>query len=391
MDDASLQVRGQLEILSGGYGREGGNNTYYPVDSCPDKVEYIEWDQNYSDWKDVDEHGQATTYYVYSDSNAALNSKSSKVRVRVTDKWDMEVDDSNVMTVNVQTYIESVTRYDKRGSDTSTGRNLYAFKPDNDARGQEFWKALNSNPTAMGSIGATPSPTVHNKFVLAPGEISGSTTITFRNVVSGRDSMMFGRNIYTDAIRMGLRFKNGLPTDLPIPVFVGMTQKEDICENYVDVDLEFEPIKVNGAAIYLEWRYEGQDWAEERSVQINVYRDTPIHVPIGGLAPTNHTATPVHVYWRAKFVPVTSKLKESDWAYGDFYTIYVPAPNMTVPDISPAECSSIQKGEFIPWYDHEQCYNEWSCADQEDLRSELIARQEADNADCIAMNKEGGK
>lgn len=391
MNDASLQVRGQLEILSGGYGRANGNNTYYPLATCPDNIEYIEWDQNYTDWKDVDAHSQATTYYIYSDSNKTLNSISTKVRVRVTDKWDMEVDDSNVMTVTVQTFIESATRYDKRGNPSGAGRSLYAFKPSEDSRGKEFWSAKDTPISGSGSLGATPSPVVYNTFVLGPGEMSESSTITFRNVVAGREALMFGRNIYTDAIRMGLRFKNGLPTDLPIPVFVGMTQTEDICENYVDADLEFELIKVNGAAIYLEWRYDGQDWANDRSVQVNVYRDTPIHVPISQLAPTNHTYAPVHVYWRAKFVPVNSKLKESDWAYGDFEVIYVPAPHMTVPDISPAECSAIQKGELLDRYKNEQCYNPPAgCADQDDLKSEILKQKEEENKDCIEMNK-GGK
>lgn len=392
--DATLQVRGQLEILSGGYGRADGNNTYYPVASCPDNIEYIEWDQNYSDWKDVGEHDQATTYYVYSDSNSnpARNSVSTKVRVRVTDKWDVDIDDSNVMTVTVQSWIESATRYDRRGNPSGAGRSLYAFKPSEDSAGKQFWSAPNTSISATVSLGSTPSQPVYNTFVLAPGEVSGTTTITFRNAYQGRESLMFGRNIYTDAIRMGLRFKNGLPTDLPIPVFIGMTQTEDICENYVDADLEFEPINVNGAAIHLEWRYEGQDWADDRSIEINVYRDTPIHVPIGHLAPTNHTYDPVHVYWRAKYVPVNSKLKESDWAYGDFEVIYVPAPHMTVPDISDAECSAIQKGELLDRYKSEQCYSEGpGCADQDDLRKELLAQREIDNAECVAMNKKGGK
>lgn len=391
MDDDILQVRGQLEILSGGYGREDGDLNYYPIDTIPDNREYIEWDQNYTDWKNVPAHSQATTYYVYSDSNVGLNSQSTKVRVRVTDIWDMEIDPENVMTINVQTFIESVARYDKRGNAYGS-RGLYAFDPRKDGtRGAEFWKALNSNVGVTGPIGGTPSASIYTTFVLAPGQASESSTITFRNVTTGFEAQLFRFSPYVDAIRIGLRFKNGLPTDLPIPIFKSMTQTEDICENFVNADLEFEPINVNGAAIYLEWRYEGQDWAKERATQIDVYRGTPIHVPIYQLAPTNHTASPVHVYWRAKFVPVSVKMKESDWAYGDFYTIYVPAPHMTVPDISPAECSAIQKGEFIPWYTHEQCYNEFGCADQDDLRSEMLAEREKDNKDCIAMNKEGGK
>lgn len=392
--DASLQVRGQLEIISGGYGRETTppGNTYYPMASCPDDIEYIEWDQNYTEWKDVSEDDQLTTYYVYSDSNAIKNSISTKVRVRVTDKWHMSVDDSNIMTVEVQSFIESATRFDKRGNPSGAGRSLYAFKPSEDRRGKEFWKAERTSISALVPMGATPSASVYNKFVLAPGEESATSTITFRSIVVGHEAQLFDRTIYTDAIRMGLRFKNGLPTDLPIPVFIGMTQTEDICENYVDADLEFEPIKVNGAAIHLEWRYDGQDWADDRSIDINVYRDTPIHVPIGHLAPTNHTYDPVHVYWRAKYVPVNSKLKESDWAYGDFEVIYVPAPHMTVPDISDAECSAIQKGELLDRYKSEQCYSEGpGCADQDDLRKELLAQREIDNAECAAMNKKGGK
>lgn len=385
-----LQGRGQLEIISGGYGREDGNNTFYPEATCPDTIEYIAWDPSYGDWKyldvDANGNGSATTYYVYSDSDAyplGRNSWSTQVRVTVRDSWHMEQDDMNNLTVRVETTVLDIARFKQVGPVSKLSRDLYVFPANADRQGGQIWDYMNDSEAILDTIPINQSTV--NIFVLGPGRESESSTIVFRNVLHGYTQYLFGRNKYTDALRMGLRFKNNLSPDLPIPILNGITQVEDICENYVNATLTFEPINLSGATLYLEYRYGSQDWSASRSVTVPVTKDTPTSVILTNLIPTNYTNKPTTVYFRAKYKPSVSTLNESDWLYEDFITIYIPAPNMTVPDIDIQECNTISKGGYIPKYEKEQCYNDYICVDADRAREEALIKQGNDR-ECRIRN-----
>lgn len=389
-----LQGRGQLEIISGGYGREDGNNTFYPEATCPDTIEYIAWDPTYSNWKylDVDDNGNgsATTYYIYSDSpnNPGRNSQSTQVKVTVRDTWHVEQDDVNNLHIQTTTNVLSISRFKQIGPTSRFSRDIYIYPANRDWLGGQIFEYLNDPEAILDTITVPVDGdhTVYNNFVLGPGQESATSTITYRNLAQGYNNFLFVPSLYLDALRMGLRFKNNLSPDLPTPILVRVDQVEDICENYVDATLTFEPINLGGTQLYIEYRYGSQDWSSSRSVTVPVAKDSPTTVILTGLIPTNHTNSPVTLYFRAKYIPTVTTLNESDWLYEDFVTIYIPAPNMTVPDINTQECNTISKGGYIPNFESEQCYTEYTCADQEDIRNSVLAKNEQYNRNCRIKN-----
>lgn len=374
-----LQARGVNNLISGGY-----------------TGEIVTADTAWRNWTDIEEEGSVDSYYTYRDSNTEQNSRSSETTITIRTTWKATLDAENVVHINTKTYIVDVTRNPyPEGSSGPTGslkRDIYVFRPGTCGVSQSKWTVKDIPVWHSGRIygvPAFPAFIYENNYTLAPGKESGTqSAIVVRGLVSGYTGYLCVNytNKWLDALEMGFQFRNNLPTDLPIPVHTGTAQTPDICENQVQADLTFEAPPIEGAELYLEYRYEGQGWSEDRSVSRLASRGMPVTVSLYNLIPTNHTKEPVIVYWRAKYRPVTVKMVESDWAYGQTQVMYVPAPNMTVPDITAMECSAITRGDYIEPWTEEQCYNEFSCADQEDLRGQIEAKNDEENRECRITN-----
>lgn len=377
-----LQAKGIVDIIAGGYPGE------------PKGAE-----AGYSNWTDVNDasDGVVSTYF-YCDSNASNNATRSQTNVKVLTKWSATLDDQNVFEIHTDTYLVGIERIARPGAmegcipassgDTpSLGRDIYVFSPDAPCSAgaalQHWFVPYNYNGVVFSGNLYISSAT----YRIAPGKTSGyQSGITYRNLVQGRPGYLCIDSRYTDAMVIGFQFRNNLPTDLPPPTHMSTDQVPDICENYMDVYLTFDAPPVNGAELYLEWRYPGEEWSEEKSVVEVASRDNPVTAVISHVAPTNHTDSPITIEWRAKFRPRSVQMEESDWTYGSTQIEYIPAPNMTVPDITVEECTSIGKGDYIPPFTEEQCYTETACEDSLSISDTLKDREWEKNRDCRITN-----
>lgn len=382
-DTKLLQIRGVTEIIAGGYAGE------------PNGVS-----QDYAGWTDVDDASDGVqTYFYYCDSNNANNATRSQTNVVMKTSWDAELTPENTYHIKTKTYLISITRVAKPGPDGNApassgdtpgnGRDIYIFAPNAACSAGAALRHWFAPYNANGTIFSGNLFIASAEYDLAPGEVSGSkSAAVYRNLTEGFPGYLCVDSMYTDAMVMGFQFRNNMPTVLPPPVHTGTRQEPDICENYMDVYLTFGAPPVNGAELYLEWRYKGETtWSEQNSVRETASRTTPVTVMVHKVAPTNHTASPVVIEWRAKFRPVTVKMEESDWTYGETQIEYIPAPNMTVPDITVEECTSIGKGDLIPPYTEEQCYIEAVCQEQDDIRNILQKREWEKNRECRVINR----
>lgn len=383
-----LQARGIANIISGGYPGE-------PHGAQP----------AFANWEYVDENSNGVeSYYFYCDSNYSRNPNARRSQTNVTIKtsWESYIDEFNNVVITTHTFLTRIERIARPGAMPewnapasggdvpSLGRRIYLFKPGTPcsvgAAMPEKW-FVPYNYDGLVFSGNIHISDTHR--VLAPGQTTGAdSAITYRNVVDGYGAYLCstGTNRYTDAMELGFQFRNNLPTELPRPVLVDSNQTADICENFVYINLIFAAPPVNGAEIYVEWRYEGQDWSSERSASEGAERGKNVTVTISPIAPTNHTDSPQKVYWRAKFRPRRVQMHESEWLYGESISMYVPAPNMSVPDITTEECNAIGKGDLLPEYTKEQCYNDAACADTDTIRQKIKDLNWAKNAECRKIN-----
>lgn len=375
-DSGLLQIKGIADIIAGGYDGEikGVQAAFENWANAPDNSDGVD------------------SMYYYRDSNVALNSRSSETQVTFRTKWHSELDEYNVFHIHTENYLRKVERIARpsgsSGDRPGPGRSVFAYAP--------------GAPCSMGSARWVQRRIPYNfngivfegdvligvaDYAIPPAKTSGrQSACIYRNVTNGYESYLCIDSDYTDAMVLGFQFRNNLPAELPKPVWSDTIQYPDICENYMDVELVFSPLQVSGAELYVEYRYEGQDWSSDRSVISMVTRGAPTHVLLYGIVPTNHTNRPQKLYWRAKYRPVRVQMEEGDWLYGETQIGFIPAPNMTVPDITVEECAAIGKGDLIPPYTEEQCYSETSCADQTEIREKLKEIEWEKNRECRIMN-----
>lgn len=389
-----LQIRGYINVLSGGYPGE-------PKGMAPAYANWANCDENTS------QDNGALSYYYYCDSNIDGNQGSymmnlyrTQTNVSIKTWWESSMDDENIIHITTHTALVGVDRIFAPGADGDApasrggtgpaGRDIWVYHPNTPCRANgagSLWSTFipwNANGNVF-------SGNIHVSdvtFSLVPGETSqGKSGIIYWNAQQGYGHYICMQATYTDGISLGFQFRNNMPTVLPAPVWMDTDQHPDICENYVDIDLIFEPFNVGGAEIYVEWRYDGQDWSSDRSFASGrIQKGKDVIAALKKIAPTNHTNKPRILYWRAQARPVTVKMQPSEWVYGQIEVMYVPAPNMTVPDITSEECSAIGKGDYIEPWTSEQCYTETSCADQEQIRDVLKEQDWEKNRHCRFVN-----
>lgn len=369
MDESSVaQARGQTLILCGGY-----------------PGEHTAADPAYGNWVEVPEgHGSITTWYEYADSNSMNNDNSSILRVYVTNEYDISYDDENNMVLNVTTTADRMERR-MNGNPHIGGtanRDVAIMAPDGSKR--VLWRMNNLNIAVAGTINIGFTLPARTGIKLAPGESTNLGTFEFWNIGTGYGTIGVC-NVWADNFQMGLMFQNNMPTKLDPPVLLGVTQTPDICENFVDGVMTFQGPSMNGVKLHLEWGYDGQD-VSTNVIELPGNKGVDINVLLSQLVPTNHTWNPININWRAKWMPTTAKVEESDWSQGSWQVMFILHPHETVPDISKQECNAISKGELLPRYESEVCYSEWSCADQPNIRDKLLEKMKQENKECRIMN-----
>lgn len=370
MADIPLQVSFHTDLVSGGYGRRDGRPMYNcttgdcfnPKDTC-DLVEVIDgtcgyWADN-PDWHDVQATGSDTRTYRWRDSNSGLNSKSSEGYATIRDTWSAKPDDQNNLIITHDMYLVAWGRRDL----VTRGGAIIAAP----GRGLAVYKAVNGQYTMVQNLGTSMVNQTYERtgnihigtftYVLPPqsssrGQYPNTGTLV-RNWVIGKANDQPYRNAderYIDMMFMGADFRNNLPNQFLPPVLDHIEQIPDICEDFVIFQVYFEAPIMSGANLEFEYWYNGETVDDARKITVDgVKAGEPIYLEFDQVYPSrNHD---VKLYWRARFVATTGTLKDSDWTYGSEEVIFIPPPNMTVPDITTAECTAITRGELIPPYE----------------------------------------
>lgn len=148
--------------------------------------------------------GSATASYYFRDSNTPpyTDPISSRVITSVTNSWTTSIDNNNVLTINLQTTINSIARDDVRGSDYATPGRVIDVYNSNGAKifGPYTDTSINTAHSISGviSVGAT-------TIILQPGEDAALSALRIHNQTVGMASY--------DDIGVGVRFRNILPAD----------------------------------------------------------------------------------------------------------------------------------------------------------------------------------
>lgn len=350
-----LQVAQTTQIIFGGYGRNG-NVAKYPCDggNCQtgncDLVEEIDGSCQTidisKDFHDQDDAGSLTKIYSWRDSNVSpgRNSRSARGYVEVRTDWTSTVDNTNSLVVNVTSTVTRVGRDDIRNNAGGGGvlRAIAVFDINgNPLPGMPLPAVDAAYWTGSWAVNAS-----HTQTLVIPPQKTSADVMPFRvrSWNTSRATMWSGAEKYIDEMRVGAAFKNNLPNKFDPPVLRTIEQVRNICDDNVDVQFTFEPANLAGGHIELWWRLEGQEWNESRKVTSKTagWKEA-VSVWANDLPPRR-----TKIYWRAKWASELDYLEDSDWTYGDFETLWFPHPSQTVPAISDAECSQIDRGNDIP-------------------------------------------
>lgn len=133
------------------------------------------------------------------------------------------------------------------------------------------------------------------------------------------------------------------------PVYAGNYQKQRVCDNCVDVYLQFAASELGGrdnATIEVDYKYQGESWSEALSTSKTVHADTPIEVLLSCTIPNRMLC------WRARFVTGDGETAKSEYSEGCFMTEFIPPIWMEVPPVSTQECVLITQGKPVDKFDH---------------------------------------
>lgn len=363
----AVRYRGTVNVISGGYGRTAGGcpcSTYgvppyqYSAptkgQATPDRVEYITWSLPDEPIlvQDATTKQVVNSRYVYSDSDYSLNSRSTQVTVDVRDEFYVRGTDTGDIIVECDTYVTHIeVTKDINPSGYAGGSyrviRLFSSVPSNGRYDAARWEAthnVNWTGTALGSevyIG-------HRTHYIPPQTWSGDTGIVYYNFVKNSNGTVMWNgvdsySVYLDNMRFGLSFFNPNPNVLNPPAFKSVSQERNICDDVVNAEICFNDSPYSGVEVQLQWRQEAQDWDENRrQITARVYAGQPHCHILHDLPPRN-----TKIYWRAKYRPLESAMKESNWAEGSFETLWFPHPAQSVPIITEQDCIELDRGGEI--------------------------------------------
>ena len=191
----NYQYRAQMIIVEGGY---------------PDENPGVDPDD--TSWHTTSSStGTATHTYYYNDSTCGNNSNSSRVKVNITDSWEVSIDDHNVMTVSVQTTINSIVRVAWQGNPNACGSNIVSDIIIRRQSGGTVLARYNNQNFANYTTVASNINLGTATFTLQPGQNANRSTVYYTNDAHYSDGSQ--GSLYDDIFRMGITFKNILPAD----------------------------------------------------------------------------------------------------------------------------------------------------------------------------------
>ena len=186
-----LQYRETIAIDSGGYPGEGvGSN-------------------GHTNWTDAAMSGTSSVSYYYHDSDYANDSNSSKVTVVITTTWTAVQNNDNSIDVTFSSVIDSLSRGDIRGNPGTVGRTITIY---NKPGGSVVWGPQSTAVQTPATYISTDVPIATQTVHIAPQSEANLASLYYLNVMHGYEGRPLP-NIGTDAMRMGVFFRNTLPPD----------------------------------------------------------------------------------------------------------------------------------------------------------------------------------
>lgn len=208
MATKNYQWTAALNVSSGGYNGEiiaikkDGVTIYSGAVGPSSKMINLPWTTT------TDETGEQTYTYSYRDSDHMDNNNSTEVEVTIKDAWTVSINNSNVMTVTVNTTMVNARRI-KHGSITNVNRRIWLRRS---STGNDFAPfPLVDNASTAHTIASNVNLGSYT-FTLQPGEDAQRSTVWWRSTSVGHEGDHIP-NIYTDILGIGVRFKNILPKD----------------------------------------------------------------------------------------------------------------------------------------------------------------------------------
>lgn len=186
-----LQYRETIAIDSGGYPGEGvGSN-------------------GHTNWTDAAMSGTSSVSYYYHDSDYANDNNSSKVTVVITTTWTAVQNNDNSIDVTFSSVIDSLSRGDIRGNPGTVGRTITIY---NKPGGNVVWGPQSTAVQTPATYISTDVPIATQTVHIAPQSEANLASLYYLNVMRGYEGRPLP-NIGTDAMRMGVFFRNTLPPD----------------------------------------------------------------------------------------------------------------------------------------------------------------------------------
>lgn len=372
MNEQGLQARGWVDISGGYKGEEHGILSGF-------SASYVE----------AQPQQEIPVSFYYRDSQTGDNANSTRVVVDMIARWNYERIANNSYKVTTEAWLTGIRRDDKRGNVPCCGgqipsRHIQVY----DASGKIVWGPKETNISLVEQIMSGKVYLGKREYILKPQTATSGNELMchFFNYTTGYWSPQKDDPQYRDDMYMGVQFYNPLPLECDPPVMISSTQTEDICENAIEACVKFGPCSCDGMGLVFQYKFNNDSWenaiARWQYRELNASSTSPMTICLPGLPPTNHTNQPMIFNWRAKYVPITSDMPETEWVYGSMQMLFILAPHETVPDIDPTECMMLGRGDLIDKYNQEVCYNEYSCADM----SVTNPNRDKDVAACKKVN-----
>lgn len=259
MATKNYQWTAALNVSSGGYNGEiiaikkDGVTIYSGAVGPSSKMINLPWTTT------TDETGEQTYTYSYRDSDHMDNNNSTEVEVTIKDAWTVSINNSNVMTVTVNTTMVNARRT-KHGSISNVNRRIWLRRS---STGNDFAPfPLVDNASTAHTIASNVNLGSYT-FTLQPGEDAQRSTVWWRSTSVGHEGDHIP-NIYTDILGIGVRFKNILPKDyVPGMIWNG--------NNWMSHN------RIGGTATI----YNGVNWPQMRTYNGGVGTDNPPYIRNG--------------------------------------------------------------------------------------------------------------
>lgn len=143
------------------------------------------------------------------------------------------------------------------------------------------------------------------------------------------------------------------------PELTQLEESNNICKTCVNEKLYFGANDLGGLSdvtLEIEYKYKGQSWNNPfRKSMVAQPNVVPDPIELDCLLPSQEYE------WRARYIIGGDYDAESEYVYGSFTTRFIPTADMSVPDITDGDCTTIKKGGLLDEFTEPTCYNDVAC------------------------------